>query len=552
MIKSVIDLIKQTALAGCLLLAVPVALNGQVPYEAIYATPGWESVSSLIRTQDKGLAHLGSTTSFGAGGYDLFLLKMDSLENIEWLRTYGGPMDEVASQVKQLPDGGFLVAGVSASFGMGAYDGYILRTDPLGNVLWQRTIGGSQDDVLSRFVILDDTTFVFGGYTKSKGAGGADYLMLKMNASGDTLWTRVFGAAVYDGIVTINHADGGFICSGRTTSTAGLFFDAVLFKTDTAGMVQWFKAFGGPAHDEAMYVAETPGGGFIATGASNSPQGAGQADVFVVRTDSAGNFLWTKLYGGPKIEATYDLLLHPDSGYTVIGYTESFNAGPAAPPHRLPAAGGDSANVFVMRLTAAGDTVWTRAIGGGLFDEGYNIAPWASGGCVISAYSASFSGSDTTDLYLLHIDTLGNSGCHNRTVHPVVSIPVIQDTTFALAVTAGLDMSNSSVGPGTGTLVYMDPCIGMGDDEHPDEAGLTVYPNPSTGLFNISINRGNLAGQASLVVYNRYGRVVHANQKAIKGIMEIDLSGMPPGIYFLCVQIDKTVVCKKIAVIGDQ
>ncbi len=541
-------------LALCAVIAPPASAQAPLP-EQVLTAPGYETVAGLIRTFDGGLLHIGSTTSFGAGEYDVYLLKMDSAENIEWIRSYGGALDDVGSQVRQLPDSGYLITAATKSFGMGAYDGYVIRTDAQGNILWQRVVGGPQDDVLSRAVVVDDTTFVFAGFSKSIGAGDADCWVMEMNDGGDTLWTKVFGGAKYDAIVTVNPASGGLIFSGRTATVSGLFFNALIFKTDFDANIQWLHVYGGPGSAEAMYIRETADQGFLATGASNSFAGGGNHDVFAVKTDSAGNLDWARLYGGANVDASYDILQNPDGGYTLVGFTESYNAitprlaGPAAVQ-----AGGDSANVFLVRIDAAGDTIWSRAIGGNQFDEGYNIVPWDTNGCLVSAYTASFSGSDTTDVFMIRVDGQGNAGCHSRVVHPVVTSPAVTFVPMTLSFASGLPMSAPATLTSSFSFGFSDPCFGVGVKEvSKEDQGMTVYPNPSTGRFSIRLHATVSSAPATieLALSDSFGRELLREKRKPESVLSVDAGNLAAGIYLVRIEGKGISASEKLVVVGE-
>src|SRR6185369_15372270 len=167
--------------------------------------------------------------------------------------------------------------------------------------------------------------YILSGSTQSFGQGDWDMLFIRTDAQGDTLWTKIIGGTSYDqGTDAQQTSDGGFIFSGRMESWGSGLPDVCLVKTNSRGDTLWTRVFGGPGWDEGMKVKQTYDGGYIVTGASVSFGGFNSYDVYLNKTDSAGQIIWSKLYSGIHNDATYDVLQLADSGYILTGETESF------------------------------------------------------------------------------------------------------------------------------------------------------------------------------------------------------------------------------------
>ena len=153
-----------------------------------------------------------------------------------WERNYGGTNPDGGYSVQQTTDGGYIIAGLTTSFGAGNCDAYLIKTNASGNTLWTRTFGGTDADYANSVQQTSDGGYIVAGYTYSFGAGHADVWLIKTNASGDTLWTRTYGGAYDDYANSVQQTtDGGYIVAG-VTSSFGDSAQVYLIKTDSLGI----------------------------------------------------------------------------------------------------------------------------------------------------------------------------------------------------------------------------------------------------------------------------------------------------------------------------
>jgi len=238
---------------------------------------------SVQQTTDGGYIVVGETWSYGAGECDIYLIKTDFLGDTLWTKTYGGSEDDYGYSVQQTTDGGYIVAGNTWSYGIGESDVYLIKTNDSGDTLWTRTYGGISYDVGRSVQQTTDGGYIVAGVTESYGAGSDDVYLIKTNDSGDTLWTRTYGGISYDvGESVQQTTDGGYIVAGHTTSYGAGECDIYLIKTNSLGDTLWTRTYGGISYDVGESVQQTTDGGYIVAGVTES-YGAGSDDVYLIK-----------------------------------------------------------------------------------------------------------------------------------------------------------------------------------------------------------------------------------------------------------------------------
>jgi len=300
-------------------------LEGNKEWDATFGGTGLEWAHSVQQTSDGGYILAGYTSSYGAGESDFWLVKTDSNGNKEWDRTYGGTKSDSARSVQQTSDGGYILAGDTMSYGAGSNDVWIVKTDSGGNMEWDRIFGGTDSEWVRSVQQTSDNGYILAGVTGSYGADGYNFWLVKTDSEGNKGWDRTFGGNSDDLAESVRQtSDGGYILAGVTMSYGTGRFDFWLVKTDSDGDKEWDRTFGGTDTEWALSVQQTSDDGYILTGVTGS-YGAG--DFWLVKTDSEGNMEWDKTFGGTDDDRACFVQQTSDDGYILIGDTVSYGAG---------------------------------------------------------------------------------------------------------------------------------------------------------------------------------------------------------------------------------
>jgi hypothetical protein len=323
----------------------------------------------------------------------LVLLLCTPVES-QFVKVFGGFTGDYGISVVQTSDGGLVVTGATFSFGAVAGDLLLSKFDASGNHLWSRTLGGTSFDQGCSVVQSLDGGFVVTGYTNSFGVGGDDLLLSKFDASGNHLWSRTLGGSSDDyGISVVQTPDGGFVVTGYTNSFGAGGDDLLLSKFDASGNHLWSRTLGGSSDDYGQSVVQTSDGGLVVTGATFS-FGAGGDHLLLSKFDVSGNHLWSRTLGGSSGDyGGQSVVQTSDGGFVVTGYTNSFGAG--------------WLDVLLSKFDASGNYLWTRILGGTGWDVSESVVQTSDGGFVVTGYTNSF-GAGGDDLLLSKFDASGN------------------------------------------------------------------------------------------------------------------------------------------------
>lgn len=332
---------------------------------------------------------------------------------IDWQKSYGGTSYDGAYQVKQTADGGYIVCGYSWSANGDAHghhgtngwypDGWVMKLNADGDTMWTKSLGGTYDDYANSVIETDDGNFVVALQSESNDGdvsvnkGGWDYWVVKLNPSGSILWEKSYGGTGSDYAYSVVQAsDGNYVVAGYSNSTGGDIVgnkggeDFWIIKVDeNTGLIIWKKNYGGTGSDDAVSIAKTFDNGFIVAGYTSSNNGdvtinQGWEDYWVVKLDSAGNKQWQKSMGGDYYDDANSVIQTSDSGYVVAG--ASYSAGGTGDVS-VSKGGWD---YWVVKLNSSGTQIeWEKSYGGTMHDLAYSIVETPGNGYMLAGFSES-------------------------------------------------------------------------------------------------------------------------------------------------------------------
>lgn len=382
-----------------------------------------ESAKALVKTDDGGYAVLGYTQSNDGDvlnkantSFDYWLLKYDANHNLQWQQTYGGSDDDRGNDIIQTSDGGFAIIGSSKSTdgdvsnNNGLEDFWLIKTDAIGNLIWESTFGFSgKDDGLS-IIQTNDNGFLLIGVldvSASNGQGntklattrrhaGGDYWAIKLNASGTLEWSKFFGGTFTDtpyDVVQTN--DNGYIIVGSSDSADTDIknnkgtYDFWVIKISETGTLVWEKSFGGAQTDEAWGITKTNNGNYLVIGDTRSNDiditlNNGAADFWVTEIDNNGNLISEKTFGGSSFDAARSISKTKDGGFIITGSTRSSNGDITENKGQNDA--------WVIKINNSGNLLWQKSLGGSNVDLAYDAEELNDNSILVVGESGSTNG----------------------------------------------------------------------------------------------------------------------------------------------------------------
>ncbi|HYV93987.1 MAG TPA: T9SS type A sorting domain-containing protein [Chitinophagales bacterium] len=377
-----------------------------------------ENTYSIQQTDDGGYIVAGTSSSVDGdvtgnhGSSDYWAVKLTASGTIDWQKSLGGTSADNLNAIQQTSDGGFILAG-GASSGDGDVSGnhgnsdyWIVKLDHDGNILWQKSYGGSEADEAFSIKETNDAGFIVAGYSYSTDGdvsdnhGNSDFWIVRLDSMGNIEWQRCCGGSDLEFFfIEIEQiADGGYAFGAWTKSNDGDVsgnhgsFDIWIVKLNSLGSLEWQKCLGGSATDATASLKQISGGGFIVAGVSVSSDGDatqnhGVQDYWVLQLDSSGNIVWQKSLGGSLDDEAFSVQQTWDGGFIAGGYSNSVD-GDITGYH------GDY-DYCVMKLDENGNLEWQKNLGGSSYDYGWTIQQTTDGGFITAGFSGSTDGDVT-------------------------------------------------------------------------------------------------------------------------------------------------------------
>ncbi|MES2285345.1 MAG: T9SS type A sorting domain-containing protein [Bacteroidota bacterium] len=468
-----------------LMQCLPIFIHAQVSvtfqknYSGAYAMDGLD----VIPAKDSGFIITGKITNDIINDMDIYIIKTNSTGDIQWTKTYGGNMPEYSFGILQATDSsGYFIIGYSQSFGGGDYDTWLLKIDNFGDTLWTKTYGTWGNDQGQEIIPTSDGNYVITGGSNSPPNNSYQAYLIKIDPDGDIIWNKYYGGPNYEiGNSVKQTPDGGYIMLGITYSY-GVNGDAFLVKTNSTGDTLWTKKYGGNYLDEGIFIVVNSDSSYTFCVRDSSTAGK-NIDVRIIKTDINGTIIWDKHYGGTEKDTDKMIQKTSDGGYIVSAITRSFGLS-------LP-------DMWILKLDSEGDTLWTRRFGGNDNEHCYSTRQTSDGGYIAVGKCESFSQED--GIMFLKLNSFGRLGTE------------------------------------------------VGINEIYSDNTLSIYPNPASRIFNIDFKEGS--PPSTLNICNAKGQVIFSQALDASNPDKnkiIDLKDSAPGIYILTIKSAEKTITKKI------
>jgi hypothetical protein len=368
-----------------------------VKFNKTFGGPDYDFCNDGMQTLDGGYIILASFDNSPVSGFDLWLIKLNVTGELEWEKKIGGSDTEHGYEISQTTDGGFIATGWTYSWGGGGENLWLVKIDSMGNEQWNSTFGDDKDNIGSDVEQTLDGGYIITGYTDNTTSSYADLWLIKTNSTGSMQWNKTFGKQDESdyGCSIQQTSDDGYIIGGYTYSYGAGYADVWLIKTDENGNETWNKTFGGDNGDYGYCVKQVSDGGYIISGETES-WGAGYnwwPDAWLIKTDENGNETWNRTFDYGEAELGYSTQQTMDGGYIILGQVGSqFDY--------------DSWDVLLIKTNDTGEEEWSNIYGGGYYDAGSRVNQTTDGGYIMFCETESF-GPNWINVWILKVNETG-------------------------------------------------------------------------------------------------------------------------------------------------
>lgn len=521
---------------GLFFVTVLIAVNcfSQVRFQKTYMLYGDGGGAAFLCKDSLGYFFEISTIDPTISYYDVCLAKVNLQGDTLWTKYYGGGGTKGFSKLHEENNGNITMIGSSYVFGSGSLDNYIVKINPLGDTLWTKAIGNSLYNATTSSIRLNDGSFVILSFTDSSGIGSNDSGLIKIDSTGNMLWNKYYegGVGFNTGAMSdlMLMSDGGFIMCGSTFTYGAGDYDTYLIRTDSLGNFLWAKTFGGNLGEGGNSLIKCSDGIIIASGTKSFGQGG--ADIMLLKLDFNGNIIWAKTYGTNIDEYASRIKQTSDNGFVIVG----------GGPHVTTSGNRES---FLMKIDSLGNFLWAKKYGASSCHEDISsINITIDGGFVLSGNTCSYSGASFNyRTYIVKTDSNGNSGCNEQNISLIT-----QDITSLLIVgshTPNVYTDSTLVANPTQTIVRNDgdnlisntlcySVVGVEEIEA-NANNIKIYPTPSSNQLNIEYEHYN-SETIQLEVQNLLGQTVYSETLKTnigKQTKMLDISSLNNGVYFI-------------------
>ena len=459
----------------------------------------------------------------GNHGSDIWVVKLDTAGTMQWQKCLGSTDTDIGYSIQQTSDGGYIVCGkVYANGGdvsglhdtlqTGFTDAWIVKLDTVGNIQWQHCYGGSYHDYAMDIIQTADGGYAFTGetvsndYDVSGNHGTNDVWLVKISDNGLLQWQKCLGGSLREvGISLLQTTDGGYIIGGQTISNDGdvsgihsaTQFDAWVVKTDSTGNIQWQHCYGGSSQEGIMSLRKTSDGGYIFVAGTYSMDGDVSGyhasfymygDAWVVKIDSSGNIQWQRCYGGTENDIFYSVEQTTDGGYILGGWSASID-GDLSGIHSGVAGDGD---LWAVKINNAGTILWQKCLGGTSEDWSGRVRQTPDNGFIGACTTYSNDGDISGNHYVLPTlsmdcwvvklgaDTILSVKENQTTACDITLYPNPSHDYVVIKLSSGISEGELRITDLMGKQLYYE--------QFTDKKEWVIYPQLSRGMYLVELD----------------------------------------------------------------
>ncbi|MBK9399598.1 MAG: hypothetical protein IPN36_01715 [Bacteroidetes bacterium] len=476
----------------------------EIEWQQLYGYAFADELKTIEQTTDGGFICGGYSDSKISGNpdYDYYIAKFDSNGNFQWDKNIGSADYDFFGDIIQTSDGGYILGGGSlgdssrakTADSKGGEDFWILKIDSVGNILWDKTIGGSGSDRMQEIIEMQDGGFLCAGYSYSGISGDkteanhgyGDYWILRLDSSANIIWQKTIGSYSNEQVEKMVVDNSGNIIIGDYYKSSSKGYQYIIWKLDSLGNPIWFKNRGGLDAEYLHDLIVTSDGGYLCAGSSKSDSSGaktenckGEFDYWIVKLGPAGNIQWQRTIGGQGVDMLFSVSQTADGGFICGGYSNSNISG-----DKTEACIGQN-DYWIMKVDSTGTIIWQNTIGGSS-EDALSTLVIADDGCIVvggKSYSEN-SGDKTSphlgigDNWILKINT--NSNLINGKVFTDINL----DTAYTTGENTidGLKITESTTGRFSFTNAYGNYSLAIFDTGQyliSPSANIPYYnPNP--------------------------------------------------------------------------
>jgi hypothetical protein len=444
--------------------------------------------------------------------------------------SYGGYELDVFEAIGEFSNGDFILAGETWNYGAGMNDVYLVKINHSGDTIWTKTYGGDYNDRATDLVVTGEDDVLIAGRTKSFGPGEwGNIFLFKMTQSGEVLWYKTYGGNGYeDAGNIIQTSDGGFILTGTSESYTNGGKDIFIVKTDADGNQMWTKNYGSTSDEIGVASAEVPGQGYVIA-ANRLDTETNNYAAYLLMVNHEGDTIWTKSPGNVMGNYVHDVLVTQNNNIVFAGQVQDSIGNEV------------KLNAWYFKMNPAGEILFNKTIGMWADEQFYCLTQGGNGDLFFAGQTESICVDYTTfeDLYLVRTDLDGNvkyEGFCDNIVFPRVANDILITQNNEIAI-GGLYRISA------GFLLMNEHMLSVPEKPYKEE--MFLYPNPARDDIYVTIP--HFSGTANISMYNTHGQLVKA-MVLEENARKIRVSDLPSGMYLIKAQTDNNCYTSKLLI----